>query len=1337
MIRFKEAFHYNAHVSCKKYFTNNNYFFKRSIASDTYDRNEVELFYKKNYEDEYKHINSNDCNFRCILPPPNVTGKLHLGHALTVTIQDVLNRFAKLQGNNIIWYPGFDHAGIATQTVIERNLWKEKQQLASNLTKEELLNYCENWKNQRVTDIEKQIKKMAPIINWNYSYYTMDNNFSHSVNSAFIDLYNKNFIYRDKRIVNWCSSLQSVISDQEVIKVSVNGGDLLTIPDLHGGNRNVKFGRLFIIKYKLIDSNEYVEVETSRPETIFADVAVAVNPNDSRYTHLLGKYLYNPLISDKKLKIVPSEKVDINFGTGMLKLTPNHSRVDYDIVCNLVNNEILDKELLKSYCIDKNGCIFAPDTQWNGMDKFEAREKIINYLTSNGILKEKTNNNYKTEIPICERSGNVIEPILKSQWFMKTNDLNNDIKDFILKGKIQILPEFHTTNLINWLSNNEPWCLSRQITWGHQIPAFKKINKNEWIVGHPNDKNIESSINNLVRDTDVLDTWFSSSIIPIVIDGWPSNKKPQQLNYIETGYDILGFWIARMLIVCYGITETLPFNKILLHGLIRDSSGRKMSKSLGNVIDPLDVIDGITLQSMIKRIHESSLSENEMKIAEDDLSKKYPNGVDGMGADVLRYTLLRHNVTALDINVNLLDLAFEGHRFCNKLWQMTNYAKKLFSIQKPETLELTNLSQHPIDQWIRSRFRKCIDEIEKNLNNNFQPHIAFNHICSFFLDDVCDTYIESTKYSVKNNNENRIKQIVSTFYVTLNVAFKMLSIFMPQISHLLHKKIIDNCQDIYQDKKFEEYKSLFNSNVTLEKIVYNMFSIVSIVRRVRTNYGIKEKTEILNGFVIINNSHHINDELKTIFQIPKELYDASLDEYVRYELPDNNMTLYIKLSPQYLKMAIDKFMVEIASLSKKKNKYEKIISTVQGNLNNSNYKANESRRQKMEERANAANIKIKSIDNKINEIEKSILEIKRKIYAIKILYLQFVVLLVYNMENYFNSKEISFGKFSEDIQNEEYSNIEGNNFVSYENAINIDSCMISDDEGINDIIRYCEGDDNLNSDFDEILKSDIKKEVPVPSNANLMANGFDNSLDSMNSLCDNYIFNGNSFDANVSQFSEYPEINNSPHLTRTVSPVLKIEDGREESTTPKPGPMRPRRNTTKRKNQYPDYIYDDGESFSSKSFSPTKRTRVAVLNTPSTRSYVPVPQEERDDAWLEKRKRNNEAVVKSRNKKKEKLEAEHRELEELRIKTKEDAQKITALEDELNQCKLEINEMKKEIVKLNHENANLKAQISHCEVFSKVNGPRFVMTTQRPSPQVRGRMELYPPSQHDHSFRRG
>uniref|UniRef100_A0A0K0E0E9 valine--tRNA ligase n=1 Tax=Strongyloides stercoralis TaxID=6248 RepID=A0A0K0E0E9_STRER len=950
--------------------------------------------YKSSHElDKYNQINSNDYNFRCILPPPNVTGKLHLGHALTITIQDVLNRFATLQGHNVVWYPGFDHAGIATQTVIERNLWKEKKQLASQLGKEELLKYCENWKNQRITDIEGQIKKMTPIINWKHSYYTMDDNFSPAVTSAFIDLYNKNLIYRDKRIVNWCSSLQSVISDQEVIKVSVKGGDYLTIPDLHGGRRKVQFGRLFRVKYKIFDSDECVEVETSRPETIFADVAVAVNPNDNRYTHLIGKYLHNPLINDHKLKVVPSEEVEINFGTGMLKLTPNHSQVDFDIVTNLVKNGILDKMVLEVNCIDSNGCIIAPETPWNGMDKFEAREKIINHLVSEGILKETTPNDYKTEIPICERSNNVVEPILKSQWFMKTHDLHNDIKDFIIKGKIQLLPEFHTTNLINWLSNTDPWCLSRQITWGHQIPAFKDINKNKWIVGNPNDKNIINSIGQLKRDTDVLDTWFSSSIIPIVMNGWPNNKKPQQLNYIETGHDILGFWIARMLVVCYGITETLPFNKILLHGLIRDSSGRKMSKSLGNVIDPLDIIDGITLQDMIKRIHKSSLSESEIKIAEDDLTKKYPNGVEGMGSDVLRYSLLCHDITALDININFHDLNSEGYRFCNKLWQMTNYATKVFSMSKLETSELTNFSQHPMDQWIRSRFRKCLDAIEANLTTNFKPHTAFDHICSFLLNDVCDTYIESTKHSIKANDDDRIKEITSTFYTTLNISFKILSIFMPQLSYLLQQRIIHKWEgDIYENKNFSNYKCLFILNKSLENIIYNIFSIVSHVRRVRNDYGINRKTQMLRGFLMINDNMEINDELKRILQISNELCnfnceiiynnsteDDSLSKCVRFELPDNNMMLYIALSPQYLEMERDKFLLKIENLTKKINKHEKVINSISETLNNPSFKLNDIKRQKLKERAENASIKIENINSIINEIKKNISDIEKKL----------------------------------------------------------------------------------------------------------------------------------------------------------------------------------------------------------------------------------------------------------------------------------------------------------------------------------------------------------------------
>uniref|UniRef100_A0A0K0FGT9 valine--tRNA ligase n=1 Tax=Strongyloides venezuelensis TaxID=75913 RepID=A0A0K0FGT9_STRVS len=965
---------------------------QKCLLSSSFDKNEVELRYQERIS-KARSVTPDYCTDFIILPPPNITGKLHIGHALTITIEDVMKRFAQYTGKKVLWHPGFDHAGIATQIVVERNLWKEKKVLSSDLSKEEFLKYCEDWRDKRMKDIRYQIDKLAPLIDWDHSYYTMDSNFSHAVSTAFINLYNKGLIYRDKRIVNWCSSLQSVISDQEVKKVTVSCGDALVIPDLHGGSRSVRFGRLFRVKYKLEGSKKFVEIETSRPETIFADVAIAVNPNDNRYRHLLGKNVINPLVNGKKLEIVPSDKVKMDFGTGMLKLTPSHSQVDFDIVTTLVKKAKLKKNVFEVSCIDNKGRIVAPGTQFDKMDLFEAREKVINYLSSKNILKETTKKGYQTEIPICERSGNVVEGTIKDQWFMRTEDLHNDIKSLVEKGTIQINPEFHYTKLIEWLSNTDPWCLSRQISWGHQIPAYKVKGSDIWLVGHPDDSNIKNTVYELVRDTDVLDTWFSSSLAPIVTGGWPGVQKPRKLSFIETGHDILGFWVARMLTVCYGITGKIPFDNIYLHGLIRDSSGRKMSKSLGNVIDPLDVVDGTPIEDMLKRIRESSLNENEMKIAEKEIQTKYSCGIKGMGADALRYALLRHDVTSLDINVDILETAREGYHFCNKLCNMIYYVNKTLSTasHKGKYLNSTNV----MDLWIKSRLKNCMMNVHEILIENFKPHIAFNHITSFILHDFCDLYLESTKITVNSKNMDSINMMASTMYVTLVTTFKILSIFMPQISYTLSESIVEafgNKKAYFDNLDFGMHKVLYDYDKNLEARVSDMYSIVSTVKSIRNKFHIPKKEEKLICFLEVDRDIENFEVLKGVLYVAENLCNiqcAILGEndknlsfsgtHLRFRVPNTEMSLYIQMPLMYLQKALDNYLLNKTSLLKKKDKYLQINQGTQNQLDNPAFKAKPTRRSDMEKRAKTALDKVKTIELELEKLEKDIADIRGKI----------------------------------------------------------------------------------------------------------------------------------------------------------------------------------------------------------------------------------------------------------------------------------------------------------------------------------------------------------------------
>ncbi|MCP9264591.1 valyl-tRNA aminoacylation [Dirofilaria immitis] len=538
--------------------------------------------------------------YRMILPPPNVTGNLHLGHALTVTVEDAICRYRRLQGQKVIWYPGFDHAGIATQLVVERMLWNKK-------------NFGDI---KRVADISKQLKALGATLDWHNMYYTLDDRFSEAVIAAFCQLYNDGLIFNDLRMVNWCPTLRSTISNQEV---------------------NIVNEYIF----RSLSGSNYLEVGTTRPETLFADCALAVNPSDERYVKYIGLRVRHPLLPDRTLPILADAAVKIDKGTGILKITPAHNFTDFAIARNHTN-QLSDEDFSRS-CVDESGCLINA-ADFNGMNRFEARNKVITKL----IACDKYGGTipyHEQQLRVCSRTGDIIEPMAKKQWFMDCLSVNDIALRAIERGLLTVTPKYMQKHLENWLNEKEPWCLSRQLDWGQRIPAFRPDSNSKWIVAHNEAEALHicgeiKSKMDLEQDKDVLDTWFCSSLIPIVTSGWPRKQIDRiPLSLLETGYDIVGFWVARMIVVCYSLTGYLPFPKVVLHGLVRDENGRKMSKSLGNVIDPMDVVDEMAASSLRSRFRE---------------------GISRHGPDALRFALLRYDVNAMDINIDIIQTAGEG-----------------------------------------------------------------------------------------------------------------------------------------------------------------------------------------------------------------------------------------------------------------------------------------------------------------------------------------------------------------------------------------------------------------------------------------------------------------------------------------------------------------------------------------------------------------------------------------------------------------------------------------------------------------------------------------------------
>ncbi|KAE9555507.1 hypothetical protein FO519_001275 [Halicephalobus sp. NKZ332] len=711
--------------------------------------------------------------FQVVLPPPNVTGNLHIGHAVTVVIQDSICRFQRRLGKDVEFIPGFDHAGIATQAVVERKLFKEKGIRRSQVSQEDFLEMCNTWAHGRAVSIREQFDKIGASLDWERQYYTMDNKFSAAVKYAFCKLHDEGLIFRRKNIVNWCPTLRSTISDQEVDLLEVPTSSSLS-PSIDGSKPSVQVGVMHVVLYQLEGQDQFLKVGTTRPETVFADMALAINPGHPECSKFIGKYVVHPL-TGSRLPVISDDLVHIDKGTGILKVTPSHDFRDYEIAEK--HSGVFGTEF--RICVDDDGKLVNSGV-FDGLDRLEARSKVVEELKNRNRYGGVIKNNEDSKIPVCSRTGDFIEPRIKEQWYLHCSDMYGEIVEEINKNRIQVYPSGNISKLFQWLKNPDPWCLSRQLDWGHRIPAFRKPD-GTWTTSI-------SSMDDCTQDTDVLDTWFSSALIPLIVNGWPERRDfpTSPINLMETGHDIVCFWVARMLALCRHLSRRSPFEKVLLHGLVRDSEGRKMSKSLGNVIDPLDVIDGISLEKMVTRLRESNLDRNEIVKAEKELIRQFPEGMKEAGPDALRFAILRHDLLSEDIHMSVNDLSQEGSRFCNKIWNLWKYSNIVFDKIHSEE----KLSDHHVDRWILDRLRTMLLNVRTFMDVDDDcgaatPHIAFGAVKDFILNELCDIYLETTKKAVNSVDEsfvNRKSDVSNTLLLTLKVSCAALEPFMPFVS---------------------------------------------------------------------------------------------------------------------------------------------------------------------------------------------------------------------------------------------------------------------------------------------------------------------------------------------------------------------------------------------------------------------------------------------------------------------------------------------------------------------------------------------------------------------------
>ncbi|RUS79192.1 hypothetical protein EGW08_013050, partial [Elysia chlorotica] len=744
--------------------------------------------------------------FSILLPPPNVTGTLHLGHALTGAVQDAIVRWHRMKGQlfvQIFWVPGTDHAGIGTHAVVERKLWREQGKTRHDLGREEFVKEVWKWKALHGDVINNQMRTLGLSLDWSRQYFTMDEDLSKAVNEAFCRLYDKGLIYRDKRMINWSCALQSSLSDIEVDSVKLEEPTFLQVP---GMKEKVEFGLLSSFAYPVKDSDETIIVSTTRLETMLADTAVAVHPNDPRYAHLVGQLVIHPLDKGRLLPIIADDFVDMSFGTaGAVKITPGHDHTDYEV------GRRHDLPVIDMLADD--GLLLPHLPLVGGLHRFEARTKVREALCLLGFYHgEKP---HTTLLPMCSRSGDVVEPRLKSQWFLDCQNMARAASQAVECGKLKLVPEYNAKIWHEWLNNARDWCLSRQLWWGHRVPVYTHLvslymlaNQCFFFLNLKTTKNeiccsaipvtmciYGNAYFNSITDEDVLDTWFSSSLLPFSAFGWPNTKSgdlceffPQQL--LETGQDILFFWVARMAMLSLELTGKLPFDKVLLHGMVRDAHGRKMSKSLGNVIDPLDVINGISLQNLHQRLEQGNLDPSEVSVAKEAQRKDFPNGIPACGSDALRFTLCSYNIKNVDINFDITH-AESRKRFCNKIWQSFKFVQsKLESDFTPaEQFKLSGF-EGSTDLWILSRLSHMVESCDVHFES-YDLHLVTASLQQFWYQEFCDVYLEAIKPVFADEQEDRSHRVAvcHILHLCTDTFLRAAAPFMPFLCEELYQRL--------------------------------------------------------------------------------------------------------------------------------------------------------------------------------------------------------------------------------------------------------------------------------------------------------------------------------------------------------------------------------------------------------------------------------------------------------------------------------------------------------------------------------------------------------------------
>ncbi|KAJ7957264.1 Valine--tRNA ligase [Quillaja saponaria] len=711
--------------------------------------------------------------FVIVLPPPNVTGALHIGHALTAAIEDTMIRWRRMSGYNALWVPGMDHAGIATQVVVEKKIMNESNKTRHDMGRESFIKEVWNWKKEKGGMILHQLRCLGASLDWSRECFTMDDRRSKAVTEAFVRLYKEGLIYRDLRLVNWDCVLRTAISDIEVDYIDIKERTLLKVP---GYDKPVEFGVLASFAYPLEGGLGEIVVATTRVETMLGDTAIAIHPDDTKYSHLHGKYAIHPFNGRRLPIICDAILVDPKFGTGAVKITPAHDPNDFE-------------------------------------PRFKAREAVMEALEKKGLYRGSKNNEMR--LGVCSRSNDVVEPLIKPQWYVNCNNMAKQALDAVIDEKntlLEIIPKQYSADWKRWLENIRDWCISRQLWWGHQIPAWyvafedDKLKEfgaysDRWVVARSEGEAQEEANRlyngkkfHLTQDPDVLDTWFSSGLFPLSVLGWPDDTDDLKAFYptsvLETGHDILFFWVARMVMLGMKLGGDVPFKKVYLHPMIRDAHGRKMSKSLGNVVDPIEVISGISLEGLQKRLEGANLDPKELVIAKEGQKRDFPKGIEECGADALRFALVSYTAQSDKINLDIQRVVGYRH-WCNKLWNVVRFAMSKLGDDYVPPLNVIPDALPFNCQWILSVLNKTISRTVKSLES-YEFSDAADAVYSWWLYQLCDVFIETIKPYFTGNDPKFVTARSSaqdTLWLCLDNGLRLLHPFIPFITEELWQRL--------------------------------------------------------------------------------------------------------------------------------------------------------------------------------------------------------------------------------------------------------------------------------------------------------------------------------------------------------------------------------------------------------------------------------------------------------------------------------------------------------------------------------------------------------------------